>query len=843
MAGMAERRAARRGERLMGPEVPLNVLSVEDDPVFASVLSLLLAEEFSAAVTIAGDCAAARLALSASAFDLITLDYQLPDGDGLELLEEIGGMEDPPLVVMVTGHGDEQTAVSSFKLGAAGYVVKDSRLSSMLPAAVARVVELSRASRELREGEERFRSIVESSHDAIITMTSGGEITYWSPAAESMFGYSSAEAEGKNAVGLLAPEDKAREYRTLVAEHQATGISKAQGGVFEGTGARKDGTVVPVEISSSTFHRGGELTVVVTIHDVSERKRAEQALAESEGRVKRQLDAILEPEGDVGALELSDIIDSEAVQSLMDDFYRLTNIGVAVVDMAGKVLVATGWQDICTKFHRVHPQTLKSCLESDISLSAGVAPGTFKLYKCKNNMWDMATPITVGGKRVGSVGSGQFFFDDETPDTELFRSQARQCGFDEQEYLSALDRVPRWSRETVNTVMTFYAAFAEMVSSLSYSRITLAREHSQKDVVLAELGESEEKYRTLYESNLDGIVSTDIEGRITGANQAYLDMLGYSLEEVTQLTYEQLTPERWHAREQDLVETQIMARGYSEEYEKEYIRKDGSVFPVSLKTLLVRDEDEKPTGMWAFVRDITERKRAKEELERKNAELDGYAHTVSHDLKGPIAAIGLVGELLQKTTEKASLSGEVQEKLAELLSLLSENVGRSMSLIEGLLTLAEAGQVPSDISSVDIRKVVERALEEKAGRIKSEGISVEVADDMGQVRASPTHMYQLFSNLIGNAIAHNDSPSPSIQVSYLGDDDSGGHRYLVRDNGSGIPAEDLEKIFIPFFKGKAGDTGIGLSTVEKIVRVYGGEIRAYNDDGACFEFTLKDYEQ
>ena len=96
-------------------------------------------------------------------------------------------------------------------------------------------------------------------------------------------------------------------------------------------------------------------------------------------------------------------------------------------------------------------------------------------------------------------------------------------------------------------------------------------------------------------------------------------------------------------------------------------------------------------------------------------------------------------------------------------------------------------------------------------------------------------------NLISNTIKHNDSENPVLEISYLGDDEGGLHRYLVRDNGSGVPPDDLESIFIPFIKGQTGDTGLGLSIVEKIVKVYHGEIRAYNDNGACFEFTLRDY--
>jgi signal transduction histidine kinase len=118
-----------------------------------------------------------------------------------------------------------------------------------------------------------------------------------------------------------------------------------------------------------------------------------------------------------------------------------------------------------------------------------------------------------------------------------------------------------------------------------------------------------------------------------------------------------------------------------------------------------------------------------------------------------------------------------------------------------------------------------------------------VGDRLGHVVGSPTHFYQLFSNLIRNCIKHCRSDRPVLNVRRLEEAGIGVHRYLVRDNGEGIPEADLEDIFTPFFKGKSGGTGIGLATVEKIVNLYGGEVRAYNNNGACFEFTISDYSQ
>jgi ligand-binding sensor protein len=90
-------------------------------------------------------------------------------------------------------------------------------------------------------------------------------------------------------------------------------------------------------------------------------------------------------------------------------------------------------------------------------------------------MWDIVTPIMLGSQHVGYVFSGQFFFEDEPIDYELFRSQARKYGFNEDEYIAALEKVPRLSRETVNTGMSFFMTFANMLSQLSYSNISYSR--------------------------------------------------------------------------------------------------------------------------------------------------------------------------------------------------------------------------------------------------------------------------------------------------------------------------------------------------------------------------------
>lgn len=177
---------------------------------------------------------------------------------------------------------------------------------------------------------------------------------------------------------------------------------------------------------------------------------------------------------------LADVIDAPAFQEMMDDYYALTGIGIGIIDLKGEVLVSTGWQDICVKFHRAQPESCAFCHESDIFLSRGVVPGAFKIYRCKNNLWDIATPIMLGDRHIGNIFLGQFLYDDEEPDYELFRAQARRFGYDETAYIAALNRVSRFSRQTVQTAMSYYSKLAQMISRSNFNNVVLKDAMSER---------------------------------------------------------------------------------------------------------------------------------------------------------------------------------------------------------------------------------------------------------------------------------------------------------------------------------------------------------------------------
>ena len=134
--------------------------------------------------------------------------------------------------------------------------------------------------------------------------------------------------------------------------------------------------------------------------------------------------------------------------------------------------------------------------------------------------------------------------------------------------------------------------------------------------------ESETRYRQLHESITDCLIQVTIQGDIVDGNRAFIEMLGYSRDEISSLKYQELSPSGWLEMERDIIENKIIPRGYSDIYTTEFIKKDGTIIPAELKTYLLRDEDGNPSGMWTIVRDITERIKSEQELKNRMEELE-----------------------------------------------------------------------------------------------------------------------------------------------------------------------------------------------------------------------------
>ncbi|TVR01389.1 MAG: PAS domain S-box protein [Desulfovibrionales bacterium] len=231
-------------------------------------------------------------------------------------------------------------------------------------------------------------------------------------------------------------------------------------------------------------------------------------------------------------IELENIIDRPAIQELMTGFAKLTGIGAALLDMKGHILASTDWEDICLNFHRAHPETNKNCLESDNALSRNVAPGQYKIYRCRNNMLDIVMPIMVEDRHVANLFTGQFFFKDEPPDVEIFKAQAARYGFDTEQYLAALRKVPLLDKDTVTKAIHFYGKLSEIICTMGYSNVVLERSLEEREKLFATIWDSEEKYRSLFETMTQGVVYQTADGTIISANPAAEKILGLTINQM-----------------------------------------------------------------------------------------------------------------------------------------------------------------------------------------------------------------------------------------------------------------------------------------------------------------------
>lgn len=469
----------------------------------------------------------------------------------------------------------------------------------------------------LRKEDERRLSILKTAMDGFWLMNKDGHLLEVNDTYCRMSGYTEQELLSMNVCDL---EDMKNERDILIHLEKIKAVGEDR---FETRHRRKDGSTFDIEVSVQ-YQAGEGGQFVAFIHDITQRKLAEKALQESEERVKFKLQSILSPEGSIADLELNDIIDTPSIQTLMDHFYELAQIPMAIIDRKGKVLVRVGWQDICNKFHRAHPKACLNCLESDVKLTHGIPEGEFMIYKCKNNLWDIATPIVIGGEHKGNLFMGQFFLDNETIDYALFRDQARKYDFDEKDYLEALEKAPRISQQKLDHAKAFFLNLSYSISKLSYSNIKLARAITQQQLVEETLKEKEELLSKAQEIAHLGSWSLDLlSGRLTWSDEIYR-IFGLKMEEFP-ATYEGFL-KAVHPDDREVVNTSytssiLEGRDHYEIEHRIVLRKSGEIRHVYEKCQHQRDDSGKIVRSVGMVQDITERKLKEEALRKLNQTL------------------------------------------------------------------------------------------------------------------------------------------------------------------------------------------------------------------------------
>ncbi len=345
---------------------------------------------------------------------------------------------------------------------------------------------------------------------------------------------------------------------------------------------------------------------------VAELEGREAVLRESEARLRERVAALTAPLEGGESLRLEDLIDLNEIQALQDAFADATGVASIITDVKGVPITRPSrFCRLCLHVIRATPRGLANCIASDAAMGRRVDGPT--LRPClSGGLLDSGASICVGDRHIANWLIGQVI--DEASDPQHLLDYADVIGADREEFRAALADVTRMPRERFESVGRALFLFAGTLSRLAYHNHQQARHIAERERSERAVEESEERHRSLFQSSADAIVTLDLEGRFTDANSAAQRLLGYTRGELLERTYQQITPARWRAMNDAILNEQVPTQGYSDEYEKEYVHKDGTAIPISVRAFVKRDFAGNRVGVWAIIRDLTERKRAEEAL-------------------------------------------------------------------------------------------------------------------------------------------------------------------------------------------------------------------------------------
>ncbi|MBU0994209.1 MAG: response regulator [Proteobacteria bacterium] len=363
---------------------------------------------------------------------------------------------------------------------------------------------------------------------------------------------------------------------------------------------------------------------------------------------------------------------------------------------------------------------------------------------------------------------------------------------------------------------------------------TLLEDITERKKAEESIRSSEKKYRSLFDTSRDGIFFIGLDDRVEDANPAFLNLVGYSLDEIKTMTFQQLTPSKWTLMEIDIDKNQIMKRGYSSEYEKEYIHKSGKLIPALVRKWLIRDEKGCPVRRLSLVRDISDKKKLEGELRQahKMEAVGTLAGGIAHDFNNILAAIMGYIELIQ--LELAD-ENPVQHSLDQVLRATH----RAKDMVNHILTFSR--QSTQEKKPIILQLIVNEALKLIRATIPTTiAIKSDIREIDGSVEADPTQIHQVIMNLCTNAshaLAQKKGGVIDISLSQvnltrkdvktLTNLEPGLYaRLSVKDNGVGMATDILGRIFDPYFTTKEIGTasGMGLSVVHGIVTSHNGAI-------------------
>ena len=845
----------------------LHILVVEDDAEMRETLSDILSEEGYEVETVGTGRGALALAKKEK-FPICLIDLSLPDITGIEVLKGLKAINPDTYAIIITAFASKETAIEALKAGACYYIEKPLNMEELLAAIEHASAEHQlledkrRAEEELRKSEEKYRSLVESTEDSVYLVDRNCRYLFMNEKHLSRLGLSGERDKfmGRPYSDFHSAE-ATREFAEKVNRVFDTGISLQH--EYKDDGGRWYlKTLSPVKDPET----GRVIAVTVVSKDITRLKRTEEELKET----RDYLNNIIESSADaITVVDMEGIVRdwNKGAEGVMG--YRADEVigksnrkFFADPEEADRIMERVRREGAIKNYRTIVLR--KDGKPIHISMSAalikdknGVPIGTVRVSRDVTKEVELEERIKAERDNLNlifeSMADGVYIISKDFKIEFMNRVLRDKYGdhvgeicykvFHEREEPCPRCKHPevmkgktvRWewySRRTNKTYDLIETPLRGTDGTIS--KLTIFRDITDRKRMEEELKESRKFLTTVIDNVPDTITLKDRQYRFVLVNQAYCDITGRNKEEI-------IGEKCYWERDGEVFKTGKVL----DIPEVTYTDREGNKHYVSVKKAPLTDESGKITHVLTISRDITERKRAEEErvqlikeLEAKNAEMERFTYTVSHDLRSPLVTIqGFVGML------REDLARNEKEKVEADLKYIENGAKKMERLLNDTLELSRIGRVANPPEDVPFGERVREALEETSAKIKSSGVEVAVADDLPTVHVDRMRIVEVLVNLIENSINYmGEQPHPKIEIGYRADE--GESVFFVRDNGIGIEPSQHEKVFGLFYKvdGSTKGTGAGLAIVKRIIEVHGGRVWIESEKGkgctVCFTLPV-----
>lgn len=692
-----------------------------------------------------------------------------------------------------------------------------------------------RAEQSLRESEERYRTLLEATFEAIL-VHQRGVILDVNPTFEHMFGYTREEVMGRSVMEFIEPE-----WRIEVERRIETGSQQP----YEIVARRKDGGLASIEVRGKPLTYQQRPVRVAAIRDLTERKRIELA----ERSQRRLAEALRDTAAALSStLELDDVLDRilDSARRVLAhesaDIMLLEN-GVARVVRARAYVSGADIETIASlRFRLDEVLNLRQMAETGQPVILPDVQHAPAWAQVPGTGWIRAyagAPIRADGQTIGFLNLNSatpgFFSAEDGEGLRVFADQAaiairnaRLYGESRSrsEQLALLNQITRIGTATVqldDLLQTLADSAAQIVSGDSCF-ITLWDAENERAIPAAAYGTLRDSYQE--------IVSQ------TGART----LTRSAIQEGRSLAVE------------DLLNSPHIDRRIAEQFPTRAAlalplyaggRTLGAlILGFNKQHTFSEDEIDWAEQAAELIALAIAKAQAYAELEARNRELDAFSHTVAHDVRSPLSIV--VGSLeLLADEEGARLTDDGRQ----MLSSARRAALKIDQIIDALLVLAGIRSTELVVEVVDMNPVVQTALERLKPEVEARGLTIEVAPDLPQAVGYGPWLEQVFANLLGNAIKYigDDNSQPVIRVQgelcARAGRSRDAVRYEVQDNGLGIEAvyhERLFEMFTRFHLRHGQGLGMGLSIVQRIIHRLNGEVGVESapGSGSTFWFTL-----